>query len=67
MKKEKKAEQIVDIDDFDLRARLSSENKLSSDELSMLSKIDENAMNKIKYFVAIKAKIQVKKLCFPGP
>lgn len=49
MKKEKKAEELVDIDDLDMRARLSKESKLSSEESKMFSSLDETYMDKIKY------------------
>lgn len=49
MKKEKNAEQVVDIDELDLRARLSKESDLSKDEINDLISLDETNMNKIKY------------------
>ncbi len=49
MKKEKKTEETVDIDDYDLRARLSKESKLTGKEIEELLQIDEKMMNKIKF------------------
>jgi SAM-dependent methyltransferase len=49
MKKEKKVEELVDIDDLDLRARLSIESKLSKEEIKNMLDIDEKSMHKIKY------------------
>lgn len=49
MKKEKKGEELVDIDDFDLRARKSKESNVSKEELDMLFQINETSMNKIRY------------------
>ena len=49
MKKEKSLEQTIDIDELDIRARLSKESTPSSDETKQLMLIDETQMNKIKY------------------
>lgn len=49
MKKEKKSDSTIDVDDLDFRARLSLESKLKNDDLEELIKLDEKAMTKIKF------------------
>ena len=49
MKKEKKIEQTIDVDDIDMRARLSHETNLTKNEIDTLLKIDETSLNKIKF------------------
>ena len=49
MKKEKHAEEVVDIDDLNLRARLSKESDLSKKDIEEVLTIDETAMTRIKY------------------
>ena len=49
LKKTKTSDQTVDIDDYNLRIRLSGENELSKDELKMIETLDETNMNKITY------------------
>ena len=49
MKKEKKQEHVVDVDDIDMRARLSHETELTDDDIQSILKIDEMSINKIKF------------------
>ena len=49
MKKEKQNEDMLDIDDFNLRARLSKESNLNTDEINDILKIDETSISKINY------------------
>lgn len=49
MKKEKTSEHTIDIDDLDLRVRLSKESKLSKDEIKMVGNLNEKDIFKIKY------------------
>ncbi|ARF09638.1 mRNA capping enzyme [Indivirus ILV1] len=49
IKKTKETENILDIDDFDIRVRLSSETKISKKELDELKEINEKAMNDIVF------------------
>lgn len=49
MKKEKKSESMVDVEELEFRARLSTESKLTSDEIANLLTLDETNMNKIKF------------------
>ena len=49
MKKEKKSDLMVDVEDLDFRVRLSDESKLSKDEIAKLEKLDENNMSQIKF------------------
>lgn len=49
MKKEKKSELMVDVEELEFRARLSAENKLTSDEINFLLNLDETNMAKIKF------------------
>ncbi|ATZ80933.1 mRNA capping enzyme [Bodo saltans virus] len=47
LKKEKKSDQTIDIDDLYMRARLSSETKISDEEYKKLIAIDETQMDNI--------------------
>lgn len=47
LKKEKDASEVVEINDYDMRARLSKESKISSKEVNELINIDEKAMGNI--------------------
>ena len=47
MKKTKAEKNIVDIDNYDIRVRLSDENDVSKDELNKLLSIDENERHNI--------------------
>lgn len=49
IKKTKESEDILDLDDFDIRVRLSSETKISKKELDELKEIDETAMKDIVF------------------
>lgn len=49
MKKEKNADEMVDIDEFDIRVRLSTESNLTKDDMKKMLAIDENAMKKITF------------------
>lgn len=49
IKKEKKSELMVDVEDLEFRARLSSENKITSEEIKMLLNLDETNLPKIKF------------------
>lgn len=49
MKKEKKSDSTIDVDDLDFRARLSLETLPTKEEMEKLSKLDEKSMNKIKF------------------
>ena len=49
LKKEKTIENTVDILEFDIRARLSKENKLTKEDINMILNLDETNMNKIVY------------------
>lgn len=49
MKKEKKIEEVIDVDELDFRVRLSKESKLSNDEVKELLILNETNMSKIKF------------------
>lgn len=49
IKKIKKRENTIDIDDFDVRLRLAQESDISKDELNLLKKLDERDMNSINF------------------
>ena len=49
MKKEKKFDSMVDVEDLEFRARLSAETKLEKDEIQLLLNLDETNMTKIKF------------------
>lgn len=49
IKKVKKMENIIDIDDFDIRARLSDELKLTSKELNDIRNLDESTRKDIRF------------------
>lgn len=49
IKKSKESENIIDIDDFDIRVRLSSETKISKKELDELKDISDKDMDKIMF------------------
>jgi len=49
MKKEKKVEEVVDVDELDFRIRLSKESKLSKEEIPELLSLNETNMSKIKF------------------
>ena len=60
MKKIKERENIVDIDDFDLRVRLSAETKVSKKELEELMKLDESQRNNISFRYKQRVSLKVK-------
>lgn len=49
IKKEKKVDSLVDVDDFDFRARLSGESEVSKEDLEKLLALNEKNIGKIKY------------------
>jgi len=49
MKKIKTQSKTVDIDDLDLRARLSKESELTKEEINIIKNLDETNINKITY------------------
>lgn len=49
IKKEKDRSNVIDIDDFDIRFRLSSESKVTKEDIELLSNLDEKARNNIIY------------------
>ena len=49
IKKDKKHDNTIDVDDFDFRVRLSKESQITKEELETLKKLDETTMNNIKF------------------
>ena len=49
IKKTKESENVLDINDFDIRVRLSSETKITKKEIDELKEIDDSAMNSIMF------------------
>jgi SAM-dependent methyltransferase len=49
MKKEKNGEETIDVDEFDMRVRLSKESDLSKEDINSILQIDENMMRQINY------------------
>lgn len=49
IKKEKKSELMVDVEDLEFRARLSTESKVTDEEIKKLLILDETNMTKIKF------------------
>jgi SAM-dependent methyltransferase len=49
MKKIKTTDRTIDIDELDLRVRLSDESEVTKDDIAMLKELDETHLNKINY------------------
>jgi len=49
IKKEKKHDNTIDVDDFDFRVRSSKESKITKEELKTLLELDETTMNNIRF------------------
>ena len=49
LKKTKTSDKTIDVDDYDLRVRLSDEKELTKDEIKMIESFDETKMDKILF------------------